>query len=60
MLYRRDTDADVFHWCRNCSNWPTGVYFEQYSKPADEELCDECKTKEKEGDCSGGKLESPV
>lgn len=58
MMYRRDTDSDVLHWCRNCSNWPRGVYFEQYTKPAEEELCDECQNKEKDGDCSNGKLGS--
>lgn len=52
LMYRRRKDRDTWHWCRNCSNWPTTDYVEQYSKPTSGELCNECKAKESAGTCS--------
>ena len=51
VQYRRGKDSDTWHWCRKCSNWPMGLYFEQYGKPDPEELCNECKAKEEHGTC---------
>jgi hypothetical protein len=52
MAYRRRQGSDAWHWCRNCSNWPTSGYEEKPSKPAAGELCNECKAKEKAGTCT--------
>ncbi|MBN2465182.1 hypothetical protein JXD38_06130 [candidate division WOR-3 bacterium] len=49
--YRRKKDRDTWHYCRNCSNWPTSDYVVQYTKPASGELCNECMAKDKAGDC---------
>lgn len=51
MAYRRRRDSDTWHWCTNCSNWPTSSYEEQATKPKDEELCNECKGKTAAGTC---------
>jgi hypothetical protein len=51
MPYRKRRDKDAWHWCRNCSNWPTSNYDEQPSKPATGELCNECKSKQADGTC---------
>ena len=27
-IYRRKKDIDTWHWCKNCSDWPTSDYKE--------------------------------
>lgn len=49
--YRRKKGSDTWHWCRNCSKWPTSDYEEQHSKPTTGELDNECRAKEAAGDC---------
>jgi len=51
-LYRRLTYSDTWHWCKNCSNWPTNSFHSSATKPTYGELCNECKSKENAGDCS--------
>ena len=51
MPYRRKRDRDTWHWCRNCSNWPTSDYVEQTTKPWGEQ-CNECRGKDSNGTCS--------
>lgn len=51
--YRRRKGAyDTWHMCRNCSNDPKSNYDTRSSRP-DSDLCNECKSKEKAGTCSG-------
>ena len=50
MAYRKRNDSDTWHWCRNCSNWPTSDYDERTDRPS-YDLCNECKGKEKAGTC---------
>ncbi len=59
ITYRRRHDSDTWHWCRNCSTWPTSDYIEQQSedRPTTGELCNQCLAKEKEGDCEKEKDE---
>jgi hypothetical protein len=54
--YRRKKDSDTWHWCRNCSKWPTWDYEEVNipAKPSSGELCNECRAKEKAGTCISG------
>lgn len=52
MAYRkRNGSYDTWHFCANCTNWPTTDYKEQTSKPTTGELCDQCQAKEKAGNC---------
>jgi hypothetical protein len=51
MTYRKRKGHDTWHFCKNCSQWPTSNYDEQYHKPTTGELCNECKSKEKSGNC---------
>lgn len=51
MTYRRRKDSDTWHWCTNCSNWPTRDFIAADSKPSNGELCNECKSKEASGQC---------
>jgi hypothetical protein len=48
---RKGVAHDTWHFCRNCSNWPTSNYDERSTKPTTGELCDQCKAKEKAGTC---------
>jgi hypothetical protein len=53
MAYRRRKGGDTWHWCRNCSNWPTLAESEERpTKPAGGELCNECLAKDKAGNCT--------
>jgi len=49
--YRKRKGMDTWHWCRNCSNWPTSNYDVRYSKPTSGELDNECKAKSANGNC---------
>lgn len=50
--YRRVKGKDTWHWCKNCSNWPTSNYDSHWGKPTTGEQCNECRAKEKDGKCS--------
>jgi len=49
--YRKRKESDTWHWCRNCSKWPTSKYDSRSTKPTTGELCNECKAKEASGRC---------
>jgi len=49
--YRKKKGSDTWHWCKNCSNWPTEDYDVRYSKPISGELDNECKAKDSAGNC---------
>lgn len=49
--YRRAHGSDTWHFCTNCSKWPTSNYEESTTKPTTGELCNECRAKEAAGNC---------
>ena len=59
--YRKRKDSDAWHWCKNCSNWPTSNYDTVNTsgttssglptRPTTGELDNECRSKEREGNC---------
>lgn len=49
--YRRRKGNDTWHFCSNCSNWPTSNYDSSKNKPTTGELCNECKAKRNAGNC---------
>ena len=49
--YRKRKDSDTWHFCSNCSNWPTTDYVEKPTWDGSGELCNECKAKRTEGSC---------
>lgn len=51
MQYRKRNGYDTWHFCTNCSNWPTYDYQSKDSKPTTGELCNECKSKQSAGTC---------
>jgi len=52
--YRRKNSSDAWHWCKNCSNYPKSGYttYNGTGRPSSNELCDECRGKEKNNDCT--------
>src|SRR6266513_1064682 len=44
-VYRRTRDGDTWHFCSNCSNWPTTDFVEQRLPPSTGEMCNECTCK---------------
>ena len=50
-MYRKRKGSDTWHWCKNCSNYPTSDYKEQANKPSNGELCNQCQAKKREGTC---------
>jgi len=53
--YRKRKGKDTWHWCKNCSNYPTSDYDEVTmsgkERPSYGELDNECLAKEKDGSC---------
>ena len=49
--YRKKKNSDTWHWCKNCRDWPTENFDVSYTKPTTGELDNECRSKEKNGDC---------
>ena len=51
--YRKRKGGDTWHWCRNCTNWPTSNCDERSYMPTYGELCNQCIAKKKAGTCRG-------
>ncbi|MBB5730740.1 hypothetical protein [Sphingomonas prati] len=52
MAYRRNKTSDTWHFCRNCTLWPTTNVVEQSGKPTTGELCNQCRSKDSAGNCN--------
>lgn len=50
--YVQGYGSDNWHWCKNCSNFPTNVAKSQSTRPTSGDLCNQCKSKEREGTCN--------
>ena len=47
-IYRKRKGTVLWHFCRNCSNWPTYDYEEhqeEESEPTTGVICSECKAR---------------
>lgn len=51
MAYRRRNGSDTWHFCSNCTNWPTSDYEAKPTKPTTGESCNECLAKRRSGTC---------
>ncbi len=51
MAYRKRIGSDTWHFCKNCSNWPTAGYKTSGQKPKSGEYCNECRAKRAKGEC---------
>lgn len=52
--YRKLHEGNVWHWCGNCTNFPTSGYINRSTKPpqGDGELCNKCMDNTKKNYCS--------
>lgn len=50
VKYIRGSEFDRWHWCKNCTQYPMYIYQETSIEPPSN-LCDQCKTKECDGNC---------
>ena len=51
IFYRKSNNSkDTWHFCKNCSRWPTSNYEERQDKPTTD-LCDECQSKQRKNNC---------
>lgn len=49
--YRKKKSSDTWHFCKNCSQWPTSNYDVRYTKPTTGELCNQCLSKNVNKQC---------
>lgn len=49
-IYVQETGSNTWHWCMNCSKFPTSITKTRTTRPT-ENLCEECEAKEKNGNC---------
>jgi len=49
--YVQARGSDTWHFCKNCSRYPGNPEKKQSTRPTSGELCNECKSKEKAGNC---------
>ena len=47
--YVRGSRNDMWHWCKNCTQYPMYIYQKVSVKPPN--LCEQCKTKQENGNC---------
>lgn len=50
-IFRRQHGSETWHFCSNCSAWPTVDYDERRERPLDTEPCQECQDKWTAGHC---------
>jgi hypothetical protein len=48
--YVRGSENDRWHWCKNCTQYPMYTYQKTSVEPPSD-LCEQCKTKERNGNC---------
>jgi ribosomal protein L40E len=53
MEYHRGADGHIWHFCRNCSHWPTNSFNIIIAErlPPDFEICNECIALNRAGEC---------
>jgi hypothetical protein len=56
-MYRKAPGEDTWHFCYNCSDWPTINYIELPAAPKTGELCNECEAKRRQGNCRSEDME---
>jgi hypothetical protein len=48
--YVKGSEADNWHWCKNCTQYPMVVYVKRSVRPGSD-LCPQCKAKEDNEEC---------
>lgn len=50
-VHRRKASSQCWHFCTNCSQWPTREFVQSIKRPRARELCNECKELTKNKKC---------
>jgi hypothetical protein len=58
FVYVQAQGSTCWHWCRNCSRYPSRVKRQRFYPPTKAKLCDECRSKERSNDCTDSASES--
>ncbi|NOH00400.1 MAG: hypothetical protein HND52_20740 [Ignavibacteriae bacterium] len=56
MEYRRKKGSEMWHFCKNCPNWPFEDFDVRLTKPDDEKIDPECLSRENSNKCKKQKL----
>ena len=51
--YRIKTSGATWHFCSNCSQWPTDDFISSKALSNGDQLCNECLVKKQHGECNG-------
>ncbi len=51
MEYRKEHGSNTWHFCQDCSEWPTTSYNSRAGEPANAKLCDQCRSLNVSGSC---------
>lgn len=49
--YVKGSEIDMWHWCKNCSQYPMYIYRRSFDRPHSD-LCTQCQAKEDNKDCT--------
>ena len=49
--YRKKLISETWHFCSNCSHWPTEGFISCEELPRREMICNECVVKNQHGEC---------
>ncbi len=49
--YVQGYGSDTWHWCRNCSNYPSSIAKRRETPPTTGEKCNQCMSKQRDGSC---------
>jgi hypothetical protein len=49
-IYVQAANSDTWHWCTNCSHYPSTIAKKQSTRPS-WDLCEQCKAKQSAGTC---------
>jgi hypothetical protein len=50
--FRKKLVSDIWHFCANCSRWPTERYVATFHQPEHQSICLECRAKYQRGECT--------
>ena len=50
--YRIKISGDTWHFCSNCSQWPTAEFVSSKTVRDDDPMCNECLVKKEHGECN--------
>jgi hypothetical protein len=56
--YVKGSVKDNWHWCKNCTQYPMLIYQKTSEETPSDFLCEQCKTKEENGNCLIEELET--